>query len=173
MPPFYARNFPFWPSIQLPWPNHKLLVNIDQVLSSQMYVCRSRPTFRFLGSRSGKKKVLSKSMDTHTSWWQAAANALAMPFVSLFCCVPQAQLRGKGHEKRNWKWIFWRSYFFYLACEKPKKKITTSKFYFLFSSSWQTPMILEVLQFISTLAWMFFLCIWKCWSSFGLCFITR
>ena len=116
--PFYARNFPFWLSNYLDQTSIYLWT-----LTRFPNVCRKkrRPTFRFLGSGSGKKKVLSKSMDTHTSWWQAAANALAMPFVSFFCCVPQAQLRGKGHEKRNWKWIFWRSYF-YLTGEKQKTR---------------------------------------------------
>ena len=101
---------------------------------SQMYVERSADQLFDFSVRGLEKRrsYRNRWTDTHTSWWQAAANALAMPFVSFFCCVPQAQLRGKGHEKRNWKWIFWQSYFFYLACEKQKTKEMNLRVWFLY-----------------------------------------
>ena len=99
---------------------------------SQMYV---EAQTNFSISRSGvwKKEGLIE-IDGHPYFLMASSSkCFGNAFCLLFCCVPQAQLRGKGHEKRNWKWIFWQSYFFYLACEKQKtKKKWTCVFDFLY-----------------------------------------
>ena len=118
-----------------------------------------------VGSGAKKGFALSKSMDTHTSW----SRAMPMPllFVSLFLLYLKLNYVEKVMKREIGNGFSDKATSSTWLAKSKKLKKWTCEFDFCIGKRHQ--------QYISTISCfsMMFLCIWKCWSSFGLCFITR
>ena len=162
-PLFYARNFPFWLSNYLDQTSIYLWT-----LTRFPNVCRSADQLFDFSVRGLEKRRSYRNRWTpivldgkqQQMLWQC----LLSPFFAVYLKLNYVEKvmkreigNGFSDEATSSTWL----------AKSKKLKKWTCEFDFCIGKRHQ--------QYISTISCfsMMFLCIWKCWSSFGLCFITR
>ena len=73
-------------------------------VQAQVWYIPLLPFLSILERFGSEKGFCLIEIDGHP-YFLIASNANAFALCLPFFALPQAQLRGKGHEKRNWKWI--------------------------------------------------------------------